>query len=590
MDDTKQSENKLALTNYEIELKDNQIIDIHVGDLLISSYDVKEVTSIEKEGDYVRFKTKGNRYNNDSVGVSDIKSYYSVLKGYKLEDLENIADSVMAGTFNPENFKEKEDKDQQAGLLVMNVDLFKNAMEKARQSEIMVSAIRKLVERKTDAIKSQMNGIINHYQKIVKRLNGVIFTLELYAGIKENIKQIQSGTPANDNEPIHLNQLMKFMDEEVGDPSNGGLSYKNLEDFDNWLLAKNSYTNQFNYEFLLPQKKSVRIMRVRRSMSEKYSRDKWNNIWEIQQEMMTYIIIRNGENFYTISSQMQFSEKLFPNEKELTAIYQKNNEEEIFDALEKYKNGMILMQGLIDRTEVFGNLFGKVSFLTTKSSDEGSVVFQYEMDEDKMITDGTKTFIDFLDTTNVQAGDRILIYGASGDKYDFYNKYYANEYNLPPSPDDGIYKLDFDKDYNCLYLRYNPKDTIYSKSGYKSSERKNRISYKINANQSNIVNIDCVSHRDIEWLTNMMYDRRDRKKYLRAVGMLLTLKKFKMAELEEERPFVLMLVSHTKKSEEEVLDAVHWWKTKNKHKRPLTQDDAKAFRMIVKELNKLKKD
>jgi hypothetical protein len=110
MEDTKQSENKLALTNYEIELKDNQIIDIHVGDLLISSYDVKEVTSIEKEGDYVRFKTKGNRYNNDSVGVSDIKSYYSVLKGYKLEDLENIADSVMAGTFNPENFKEKEDK------------------------------------------------------------------------------------------------------------------------------------------------------------------------------------------------------------------------------------------------------------------------------------------------------------------------------------------------------------------------------------------------------------------------------------------------------------------------------------------------
>lgn len=53
-------------------------------------------------------------------------------------------------------------------------------MAKARQTEIMVSAIRELVSRKTDAIRSQMNGIINHYQKIVKRLNGVIFTLELY--------------------------------------------------------------------------------------------------------------------------------------------------------------------------------------------------------------------------------------------------------------------------------------------------------------------------------------------------------------------------------------------------------------------------
>ena len=585
-----ENNNKLALTNQEVEFRNGEVVNVEIGDLLVFSSDIREVIAIEKENDYIRFVTKGSRYS-DTVGISDVRAYATVLKGFKLEDLENVANSVMAGTFNPDDFKEKDNTNQQAGLLVMNVDLFKDAMAKAKRTEVMVSAIKKMVEQKTDAIRSRMNGVISHYQKIVKRLNGVIFTLELYAGIKENIKQIQSGTPANDSEPIYLNQLMKFMDEEVGDPSNGGLSFKNLDDFDNWLLSKNDYLNCFNYEFLLPQKKSVRIMRVRRSMSEKYSRDKWNNYWEIQQEMMTYIIIRNGENFYTISSQMQFSEKLFPDEKELTAIYQKRNEEEIFDALEKYKNGMVLMQGLIDRTEVFGSLFGKVSFLTTKSSDEGSVVFQYEMDEDKMITDGTKSFIDFLDTTNVQAGDRILLYSSERDKYRFYNKYYASEYNYPPSPQDGVYKLDFDKDYNCLYMRYNPKDTVYSGWGRASysGERKNRVSYRIDANQWNIVNIDCVSHRDIEWLTNMIYDRRDRKKYLRAVGILLALKKFKVAELEEERPFALMIMSHTQKSELEVLDAVHWWKTKNKHKRPLTQDDAKAFRMIVKELNRVEK-
>ena len=330
-------------------------------------------------------------------------------------------------------------------------------------------------------------------------------------------------------------------------------------------------------------------MRVRRDASRKYSCDQFNNYWSIKQEMMTYIVIRNGENFYTISSQMEFSEKLFPDEKELTAIYQKSNEEDIFDALEKYKNGMILMQGLIDRTQIFGNLFGKVSFLTTKSSEEGSVVFQYEVDEDKMVTDGSKTFIDFLDTTDVQAGDRIVLYDAEINNERLYNKYYAHPSNMPPRPEDGVYKLDYDKDYKCLYLRYNPKDTVYSQGGYVSSERKNRISYKIYSFDWNIANIDSVSHRDIDWLTNMLYNRRDRRRYLRAVGMLLSLKKFKIAELEEERPFVLMLVAHTKKTELEVLDAVHWWKTKNKHKRPLTQDDAKAFRMIVKELNKINK-
>jgi hypothetical protein len=582
-----ENSNKLALTSQEVQFRNGEIVNVEIGDLLMFSSDTREVVAIEKENGYIRFVTKGGRYGSDT-SLSDVSSYATVLKGCKLEDLENVANSIMAGTFNPDNFKEKDNTNQQAGLLVMNVDLFKDAMVKAKQTEVMVSAIKRLVEQKTDAIRSRMNGVVTHFQKIVKRLNGVIFTLELYAGIKENIKQIQSGTPANDDEPIYLNQLMKFMDEEVGDPSNGGLSFKNLDDFDNWLLAKNDYTNCFNYEFLLPQKKSVRIMRVRRSMSAKYSRDIFNNYWEIQQEMMTYIIIRNGENFYTISSQMEFSEKLFPNEKELTAIYQKSNEEEIFDALEKYKNGMVLMQGLIDRTEVFGSLFGKVSFLTTKSSDEGSVVFQYEMDEDKMITDGSKSFIDFLDTTNVQAGDRILLYQAERDKYRFYNKYYVSDYNYPPSPQDGIYKLDFDKDYNCLYLRYNPKDTVWGK-GYSSGERKNRVSYRIDSNEWNTVNIDSVSHRDIDWLTNMLYDRRDRKKYLRAVGMLMSLKKFKVAELEEERPFVLMIMAITKKSELEVLDAVHWWKTKNKHKRPLTQDDAKALRMITKELNRIEK-
>ena len=84
----------------------------------------------------------------------------------------------------------------------------------------------------------------------------------------------------------------------------------------------------------------------------------------------------------------------------------------------------------------------------------------------------------------------------------------------------------------------------------------------------------------------MQYDRRDRKKYLRVNTILNGLKEHKTLELESERPFMLMLVAHLKIAELEALDLIHWWKTKNKHKRALTVDDTKALRMITKESNK----
>ena len=90
----------------------------------MSSNEVKEVISIEKENEYVRFITKGHRYT-DSVGISDIRSYYTALKGRKLEDLEEVANSIMSGTFNIEDFKEKDDTSQQSGLLVIMLTCLK---------------------------------------------------------------------------------------------------------------------------------------------------------------------------------------------------------------------------------------------------------------------------------------------------------------------------------------------------------------------------------------------------------------------------------------------------------------------------------
>jgi hypothetical protein len=68
--------------------------------------------------------------------------------------------------------------------------------------------------------------------------------------------------------------------------------------------------------------------------------------------------------------------------------------------------------------------------------------------------------------------------------------------------------------------------------------------------------------------------------------LLIALKKRRTEELEREKLFVALVVNRLKCPEEDVWKAVDWWKHKNKWKRPIDQDDAKALRMIEKHLQK----
>jgi len=513
-----------------------------VGDLIVENEAVHTILRFEehsytdREGKTVTY-TKAI-YDNDrwgrdkecSIPLSDInkdRGYYRLMKGWNRDDLDDIANRLMGGTFDPKELEVK-DPVTSTGLMVMNKDVFAGKLAEVEKMKDKVAAINALVRQKTDAIRSQVNGLVNAYQKVIRRLNSVIFTLELYAGVSETIRHIQEGEAAPLDEPIYLNQVMRYMDEEVGDPENGGISFDTIDKFDDWLLKKSEYLGIKNYEMLIPQKKGVRIMRVRRSVSDRYLHDTWNNRWQILKERQTYIIIRNGDNIYCIESRLDFSDKLFPDFEELNKILEITDEDKKFDALESYKNGMILMQGLIDRTSVFGEVMGKVSFLTPESQDKGTVVFQYEMQEDRMITDGSKSFLDFMSTASMKTGDRVLLWDSG--RYDYkgsrYTRYYDNEYSIPPRPSTGIYVIERDYDNeNGLKILYNPEDEIWDENGYHT--RKHRIGFILKPSDSNIVNIDYVSHRDLAWIKKMSYNRKDRRNYAAAMGSLLRIQEWK---------------------------------------------------------------
>ncbi len=575
----------------EITVKHTELtvheLSIKVGDFLIGSHhyaELFEILSITEKDEIIRVECL-NRHNNErerSLSISDIKQYYKVLSGVEFEEIEQYSNDIINGDIDFDSLIDNKATNK-FEVLTNNQHLYEKSLIDAKQLNTKLLAIRNSVKAKTEKMRASLDLVIREQNKLIRRLNSIVFTLEIYSGIDEEVKQIQSGTPAFDDTPIYLCQLMKFMDEEVGDPDNGGVSYDSVDVFYDWMVKYNSYLKCFNYELLLPFKKCVRTLRVRRNTSERFSLDPFNNRWSIEQEMNTFLLIRNGENIYVIDSKMSFNKKLYPDQKELTEIFNLNDEDKVFDKLQGYKNGMVIIQGLIDRTDVFGDISNDISVLSTKSQEEGKVIFNYEMDEN-LITDGSKTFLDFLQTDDVKHGDRILLINAYSHSNKFL-KWYDNEYACPSPPEDGIYKVE--KIDGSLYIKYLPDEDVYNSSTGHLTKRKNRVSYRINPkHDDNIVNIDRVSHRDIDWLNNMMYDRRDRRKYLRVNGLLKALKKFKKLELKEEESFVKMLQSYTSSDELTVLDAVHWWKTKNMHKRALTVDDKKAFRMVVRKLNK----
>ena len=86
---------------------------------------------------------------------------------------------------------------------------------------------------------------------------------------------------------------------------------------------------------------------------------------------------------------------------------------------------------------------------------------------------------------------------------------------------------------------------------------------------------------DIEYYLNNRYER---KNFLDMVTILWELRDQLMAEREKEKAFVRLVASRNNIDDQVIWDAVSIWKFRNKWKRRIESDDAKALRMIEKRI------
>ena len=144
----------------------------------------------------------------------------------------------------------------------------------------------------------------------IEAIEDRIFSVELYAGLVEEVEEIADGQAASLDEPIHLMQRRAYCDEEsLARYETGGMEFKDIGAFDRWLARPE------NRDRLLPFPRCIVAFRVRRKEKER----EWANLREFIQmiesgkaDKFTFLYLRNGQRLYRLSTEIDFDEKLFP--------------------------------------------------------------------------------------------------------------------------------------------------------------------------------------------------------------------------------------------------------------------------------------
>ena len=133
-------------------------------------------------------------------------------------------------------------------------------------------------------------------------------------------------------------------------------------------------------------------------------------------------------------------------------------------------------------------------------------------------------------------------------------------------------------------IYYRNDDTVYK--GWNDYEGHKRINRKgVWFDRTQLLNIDNIAFDDIRYyLNNRLY----RKDYLTMMPFLKRAYWYKKREAEYEEPFIKLVMGKTGAGRETVKEAVKWWKLKNKWRRFVSVDEAKAYRMVCAKIIKEK--
>jgi hypothetical protein len=561
---------------------------------------------------------------------------------------------------------------EESKKITKNKEIVKASSNKiaAREWENRMGRMKRELEEK----KRNLEKKIEKFREMVNGKLKILYAIETYLGVYEEIVQIADGKAASPDEPITVYQQKCYMDEEVGLTEldgyefSEGLDFKNMEEFDEWIKKR--------YKRYLYKPKSIMAWQVRRT--EKDYGNVWDNMANVY-NFETYFLLRNGDKVYRIFSDVATPDTMFPTAKKIEEVFKKDKEwkddgKQVKKFYEEYMYIFVMLQGLIDRTDVFGtNFTGKINFINPLQFDRNYILLVRDAEPENWISDGRPTWNEYkkMNEDTITVGSRVLVnnklsqyrenpkadingevfiveeYKENGSKEKYrcilkimplilevIKKYYLNGLKVTKETgkafENELKKIDKRLDvnhwgdiiYSGIIITYEPErnsigvdvkrteeifekslkrmendlkshsgdeykiyyrshDTVYDGwTDYHGHERKNRIGYWVKPGE--IINVDTVTMEEIRYyLNNRLY----RKQYLEVIGFMKRVYMFKKREYEEETPFVKLVMGKSGCDDEKrIRELLTWWKIKNKWKRSLSVDNAKAYRMICRKL------
>jgi len=583
---------RIDLVNKVIHLKDN--IELRHGDKIINRDGNVLHVDFSGEKPYSKYvDDDGDEHRYGEIDVYYIDDYSKL--EVSIEELDRDVFDIISGKKSIDGFKIKEpgDSNENSTQLVhlKSSDSLIKAQKELEIQRNYVKALHNRLHGILERKRRNLLAVIEEFNIKLEKIYKVLYTIELYLGVHEEVYQLTQGQKASADEPICMRQQLLFMDEEIGIYENGGLSFEDIQKFDIWISD--------NFKKIIPEQKCVVAFRVRREKKD-YG-NMWSNANNQPEDMKTYFLIRNGDNLYRIWTNIKVHPRLFPLRDEINKIYKEISEKEYSskhdqknadDLVMQYQRNSLVLQGIIDRTDIFTPIPDGINIFNPDSYGN-SIRLIY--DEENVLTDGRLTFKEWQKEINskIERGSRVVYHHDWSEMRQEYAKYrfFGWREHYPNSPKDCIFTVedvvDNDKKYDSSFFKKVIK-VLFFEDSWTLDDRKRRTAFKLFFGDWFILNYDKISLEDLDFY---IHSRVDRSNYLEMLPVLIKTKKIRLEELGWEKEFVRMTVEElaregVKKEEKDVWETVEWWKTKVIWKRPITKDDAKALRMIKSKLKR----
>lgn len=586
-----------------------EVGDVYIPKSLTHSGDILKIISVEDNGTFgcLRYDFKTKKFvetERNKISLSDLKEYYRktltifsdlvdiVIKDQRqllTEQYDNIRHSTSLAVSNTES-KEK-------------IIAYSHKMEllanKTEESQIILKCYIEYKKSLLDEKLKEFDDRISLYKDKIKEINQMVSAIELYYGIKEEVKTITTGTTASIDTKISIRQKILFMDEEcaisdVYGHLKDGFDYNNIEDFCSWLK------NTHNRDQIIPEQKSIIVLKPRRY--NKDYRNSYENALLNQYNRESYILIRNGENLYLIFTEnLYIYDTVFPSKdvanklfEKISQDFRKKSGEEINyrSIFSRTKAFAVFVQGILDRTTLLHPIKENSNYLY------GSADVEYIYDDDNILSDSRPRYREWIREINkeIKVGSRIVFnrqqflteYKSSINYRECFKKYYRE---FPEIPEDGIYEVSeilTDEYYGeRICFKYRPGGQYYSfTDGYK--DRTIAVTFCATRNSDWIINYDQLELSDIDYYLN---SRIDRPSYNSFLPLLKTVRQQLVKEQQSEQLFIDLVMNHLRLNDRQiVIDCVSWWKYKNKIKRSIDKNDALAYKMITTRIKTLIKN